>query len=74
MKTSPWVAFLFLLLAQQGYEPGKVAKQRRVRNQVDFGSKARQNRHGLRATGTLCRVSESFWVRQKFKTDHLVGF
>lgn len=25
MKTSPWVAFLFLLLAQQGYEPGKVA-------------------------------------------------
>ena len=63
MKTSPWVAFLFLLLAQQGYEPGKVAKQRRVRNQVDFGSKARQNRHGLRATGTLCRVSESFWVR-----------
>ena len=64
MKTSPCAAFLFLLLEQQGYEPGRVAKQRRVRNQVDFANEVHRNRHGLRAADTQCRASESFWARQ----------
>lgn len=33
----------------------QVAKQRRVRNQVDFANGVQRNRHGLRAAGTyLC--------------------
>ena len=47
---SPTAAFFInIVFIHKDLNPAKVAKQRRVRKQVDFGSVTHQNRHGLRA-------------------------
>ena len=47
---SPVAAFFInIVFTHKDLNPIKVAKQRRVRKQVDFGSVTHQNRHGLRA-------------------------
>ena len=54
--------------------PNKVAKQRRVRKQVDFTSEAKWNRHGLRAdTKGVERIRE-YTIRKILKNWSLWNF
>jgi len=50
--TANAVFFSIISGLPKDYEPDKVAQQRRVRQQVDFGSETHQNRYGCPATGT----------------------